>query len=230
MDEEIGVSGPATTYPTDRAWESKSIRIFILAQIHLYSRTLAQFLGAQETLRVVDMTGDLGQALDGLGDLRPDIILLDMALPNSALALRRIANAEPNVKILAFGVSPDERNVAACARARVSGYVSAEEDPEELVVMIHSVARGELRCSPRMAGALLDRVAVLATEDVSDRVDISLTARELEVLELIERGLSNKEIARALSIELPTVKNHVHNIFAKLNVNRRTEAVARLKQ
>jgi ATP/maltotriose-dependent transcriptional regulator MalT len=77
---------------------------------------------------------------------------------------------------------------------------------------------------------VLDGVAALATQSAPEMVDIPLTTRELEVLSLIDVGLSNKEIARRLSIELATVKNHVHNILAKLNVNRRTEAVARLRQ
>jgi two-component system, NarL family, nitrate/nitrite response regulator NarL len=206
------------------------IRIFILAAMHLYSRALAQLLGEQRAFRVVGMAEDLGKALNDLRDLRPDIVLLDMGTANSGLAVRRIADAEPDIRIVAFAFLPNERNLIACAKARVAGYVSREESPEDLVVTIQSVARGEMRCSPRSAGAVLDRVAALATEGASEPRDIPLTTRELEILELIDRGLSNKEIARHLSIRLPTVKNHVHNILAKLKANRRTEAVARLRQ
>jgi DNA-binding NarL/FixJ family response regulator len=206
------------------------IRVFMLAEMHLYSRALAQLLTKHETLRVVGVTRELSRALECLGDLRPDVVLLDMGTANSAVAVRAIADAAPEIKVVAFGISADEGDLIACARARVAGYVAPEEGPEDLLVTIQSVARGEMHCSPRTASALLDRAAALATERAPDSADIPLTTREIEVMELIERGLSNKEIARGLSIELPTVKNHVHSILGKLKVNRRTEAVARIRR
>jgi DNA-binding NarL/FixJ family response regulator len=176
------------------------------------------------------MVGDVAGAMHCLSHLRADILLLDMGGGNSAAVVRAIARAAPNVKVIAFAVSADEHDFIACAKARVAGYVSHEEDSDDLVTTIQSVARGEMRCSPRTAQAVLDGVAALATQSAPEMVDIPLTTREREVLSLIDVGLSNKEIARRLSIELATVKNHVHNILAKLNVNRRTEAVARLRQ
>jgi two-component system, NarL family, nitrate/nitrite response regulator NarL len=206
------------------------IRVFILAEAHLYSRALAQFLGGQEMLTVVGMDQDVGRALRCLEDLKPDVVLLDTEIANSAAAVCRIADVEPSIRVVALAVPSDDRDLIACAKARVAGYVSPEEDPEDLVGTIEGVARGEMRCSPRIAHALLDRVAALATQGSPDPIDISLTTRELQVLRLIDRGQSNKEIARHLSIELPTVKNHVHNILGKMKVNRRTEAVARLRR
>jgi two-component system, NarL family, nitrate/nitrite response regulator NarL len=206
------------------------IRVFILAEKHLYSRALAQFLGGHEMLTVIGMDEDIGRALRRLEDLKPDVVLLDTEIANSAVAVCRIAEVEPGIKVVALAVPWDERDLVACAKARVAGYVSPEEDPEDLVVTIEGVARGEMRCSPRIAHALLDRVAALATHGAPDPIDISLTTRELQVLRLIDRGQSNKEIARQLSIELPTVKNHVHNILGKMKVNRRTEAIARLRR
>jgi DNA-binding NarL/FixJ family response regulator len=208
---------------------SDVIRVLILARRHLYSTALAQLLSGKEGLRVVGMVSDLAGAMHCLGHLSADVLLLDMGSGNSAAVVRTIAEAAPGVRVVAFEVSADERKLVACAKARVAGYVSPEEDPEDLVITIRSVARGEMRCSPRTAQAVLDRVAALAVEGAPEMVDIPLTTRELEVLKLIDVGLSNKEIARRLSIELATVKNHVHNILAKLKVNRRTEAVARLR-
>jgi two-component system nitrate/nitrite response regulator NarL len=228
MNERVEISEETAVFPTMTTAEP--IRLLIVARLHLYSRVLAQFLSTLRNLRVVGVTENVVEALDSVDGCGPDIVLIDMRMSNSAVAVRRIAAADRTIKIIVFEVPSDDHDLAACARARVAGYVGPGEGPEELVVTIKSVARGELRCSPRIAGPLLDRVAALATEDSSDRVDISLTAREREVLELIDRGHSNKEIALALSIELPTVKNHVHNIFAKLKVNRRTEAVACLRR
>ena len=206
------------------------IRVFILAEAHLYSRALAQFLGDQEMLTVIGMDEDIGRALLRLEDLKPDVVLLDTGMTNSAVAVCRIADVEPRIRVVVLAVPSEERGLIACAKAGVAGYVSPEENPEDLVVTIQGVARGEMRCSPRIARALLDRVAALATQGAPDPIDISLTTRELQVLRLIDRGQSNKEIARDLSIELPTVKNHVHNILGKMKVNRRTEAIARLRQ
>jgi DNA-binding NarL/FixJ family response regulator len=84
-------------------------------------------------------------------------------------------------------------------------------------------------CSPRLAATLLRRVAVLAADRAQPRVEARLTARELEIVELIDEGLSNKEIASRLCIEVPTVKNHVHNILEKLDVRGRAEAAARVR-
>lgn len=96
--------------------------------------------------------------------------------------------------------------------------------------MVESVPRGETLCSPGIAATLFHRVAALARELQLEPIEGRLTARELDVRRLIEEGLANKEIATALSIELPTVKNHVHRILEKLNVRHRTEAAARARR
>jgi two-component system, NarL family, nitrate/nitrite response regulator NarL len=142
--------------------------------------------------------------------------------------LRAISEAAPEVRIVAVAASTTPPNLLTCARARVAGYVSRDDDPAELVATLVGVARGEMRCSPRTAMPVLEEVAALATERAPEPLESGLTERELEVLQLVGCGLSNKEIARGLSIELPTVKNHVHHILRKLKVNRRTEAMARL--
>jgi len=99
----------------------------------------------------------------------------------------------------------------------------------DLRAVIESVARGEVVCSPRIAASLLRRIADLAAEREPPPPELRLTSREIEIVELIDQGLSNKEIAQRLSIALPTVKNHVHSILDKLHVHRRAEAAARLR-
>jgi DNA-binding NarL/FixJ family response regulator len=118
----------------------------------------------------------------------------------------------------------------ACAEAGVSGLLTANASLTDLVASIHGAGEGELHCSPKLAGALLRRVTALASGRPLNGAASALTTRELEVVRLIDRGLSNKQIALELEIELSTVKHHVHHILEKLEVARRGEAVARLRQ
>jgi DNA-binding NarL/FixJ family response regulator len=127
-----------------------------------------------------------------------------------------------------LSVTESERTVIDCAEAGVAAYVMRDESIEQLVETLAGVARREARCSPRLAGMLLRRVTELAANGhVPERPgEPPLTQREREVLGLLADGLTNKQIAHRLSIEMPTVKNHVHSILGKLDVHRRTEAVA----
>jgi DNA-binding CsgD family transcriptional regulator len=119
----------------------------------------------------------------------------------------------------------------ACAEAGVVGYVGAEGSLDDVTAAIEGAARGEPRCTPQVVAALLRRVAALAGEVRPTRVGLpALTGREHQVVALIEAGLSNKEIARRLHVEVATVKNHVHNILKKLQARSRVEIVARVRQ
>jgi len=119
--------------------------------------------------------------------------------------------------------------VIACAEAGVSGYVTREASLDELTGVVESVARGESPCSPRISALLLRRVAETAGRRTETDAARRLTRREAEIVGLIDEGLSNKQIAGRLSIELATVKNHVHSILEKLQVERRAEAAARVR-
>jgi DNA-binding NarL/FixJ family response regulator len=127
-----------------------------------------------------------------------------------------------------LGVDDGDDDVLAWAEAGVSGYVARDASFEDLVETVRAVARGELRCSPRLAATLLRRVTALAGD--APHSATRLTQREREISSLLEAGLSNKEIAGRLYIELPTVKNHVHNILRKVGASRRGEAAALLRR
>jgi two-component system nitrate/nitrite response regulator NarL len=205
------------------------MRVLILAEVGLYREALAGSLGRDPRFEVVGVAAALEQALAGVEDHWPDIVLVDMPATASAGAVRTLSRAAPRVKVIALGVPEVGGDVIALAEAGASGYVGRDGSTEDLAATIESVARGEMLCSPEVAGTLFRRLGALAERRVEVLVG-RLTARELDVLRLIEEGLSNKEIARALSIELPTVKNHVHSILEKLNVRRRTEAAARARR
>ena len=156
------------------------------------------------------------------------MVLLDMAMPESLETARAIVRTTPTLKIVALAVPEFERDVVACAQAGVSGYVPREGSLEDLLAVVWSVKRNELLCSPRMAATLFRRAAT-ATDEGFTIPTRDLTLRELQVVRLLDEGLSNKEIAVHLGIEIATVKNHVHNILHKLNVRRRGEAAARVR-
>ena len=211
------------------------IRVAIVADIRLYREGLARILERQPNISVVATAATSDGSLAPLSQLAPDLILIDMAMPDSPAAIRRVAVAAPGAKVVSLSVregegeGEDDRDVLASAEAGAIAYVPREASLEDLVAVIECAVRGEAVCSPRVAGALLRRIAALATDGRSDRVPAHLTNREREIMGLIDEGLSNKEIAKRLRIEVATVKNHVHNILEKLQVHRRGEAAARVR-
>ena len=206
------------------------IYVLIVADIRLYREGLAQVLARAAQIRIVKTAANVDEALGDVGELRPDVVLLDMASPEALSAVRVISESFPEVKVVALGVDEVEIDVVACAEAGVAGYVLREGSVEDLVTTVESAACGELRCSPHMAATLFRRLAQLAAEQHPDPERAHLTKREREVLRLIDEGLTNKEVASRLYIEVATVKNHVHNIIEKLGVRTRGEAAARMRR
>jgi len=205
-------------------------RVLILAEVGVHREALAGSLGRNSHCDVVAAVAGVEEAVAALEEAGPEVVLVDMPTPAGADAARALVAAAPEIKVVALAVPEVERDVIAFAEAGASGYVAREGSMEDLVAAVESVARGECLLSPDIAAKLFRRVATLAREPRLEPIQETLTARELDVLRLIEQGLSNKEIATALSIELPTVKNHVHRILEKLNVRRRTAAAARARR
>jgi two-component system, NarL family, nitrate/nitrite response regulator NarL len=207
-------------------------RLLILGEVGLYREALVRSLRRDGRFESVAGVADVEQAIEVLAQAEPDVLLVDTRTTegDGADAVRALAAAAPQAKLVALAVPEIERDVIAVAEAGASAYVTPDASVEELASVIQGVERGEVLCSPGMTAGLFRRVAALARERGLDPIDEKLTARELEVLRLIEEGRSNKEIARALSIEVPTVKNHVHRILEKLHVHRRSEAAARARR
>jgi two-component system, NarL family, nitrate/nitrite response regulator NarL len=231
MDEEsapIGAGGRRVTAGDEQA--SGTIRVFIVAEVALYRIGLAEVIARDERVEVIGTASTASAALAEAMRLRPDVLLLDVALTDGPQAVGLITAALPDLKVVALGLQEVECDVMSCVEAGACGFVTREASVEDLVASVESVTRGEALCSPRMAASLLRRLASLAAESRPSADWFRLTRRELEIVGLMADGLSNKEIAGRLHIELPTVKNHVHNIFEKLDVHRRTEVVARLRR
>ncbi len=167
---------------------------------------------------------DRSSTLERGTSLEPDVALVDLTMAESQQTVRALAGA--GVPVVVFGIREREDEIIEYAEAGVAGYVTRDSSLAELIDVVESVARGETLLSPRIAALLLRRVKTAARPGPAAR----LTPREAEIVRLIDDGLSNKQIARRLTIELPTVKNHVHSILEKLEVKRRAEAAARVRQ
>lgn len=203
------------------------IRLFLVAATRLYRDGLRDALSPR-----FEVVGAAASPFDGVAQIvasQPDVVLLDSDAPDSVDAVTAVVSAVPDAKVVALAMPEVEPRLVALAEAGISGYVSREGSIEDLIAVIESVFRGEMLCSPRMAATLLRRVTALAAERQPARARAQLTERQSEIVALIAEGLTNKEIARRLCIELPTVKNHLHAIFARLDVSRRSEAAARAR-
>ncbi len=202
------------------------IRLILVSKIHLYREGLALLLANDDRLEVLATFERGRDAIAGVGELEPDCVLLDMASQEEDDTALAICASCPDTKIVAIGVS--ERDVVACAECGVSGFVLRAGSTEELVRAVEAAMAEELLCSQRIAAALLRRVGGLAARRPSNP-EVRLTPRESEIVALIDQGLTNKEIAVRLVIEVATVKNHVHNVLEKLSASTRGEAAARVR-
>jgi two-component system nitrate/nitrite response regulator NarL len=200
------------------------IRVYLVSATRLYRDGLVDALSSR--FEVIGAEASSFDALPKIAASRPDVVLLDSDASDSVDAVAAVASAAPEAKVVALAMPEVEPRLVVLAEAGISGYVSREGSLDDLIAVIESVSRGEMLCSPGMAATLLRRVTALAAERQPARSHGQLTERQAEIVALVAEGLTNKEIARRLCIELPTVKNHLHVIFARLDVSRRSEAAA----
>jgi two-component system nitrate/nitrite response regulator NarL len=204
------------------------IRVQLVSDIRLYREGVQAALARCDSLEVVGVAAGPREAVQLASRVQPDIALVDLAMNDGLGCIRAIGDTVANVQTVALTVAETEAEVVACAEAGVTGYVTREASLDDLVAAIRSVDKGEMLCSPRIAGTLVRRVAALAAASPA-RPRTTLTGRELEIVSLIDEGLSNKEIAGRLLIEVATVKNHVHHILEKLQVGARAEVAAEVR-
>lgn len=206
-------------------------RTFIISGVRLVREALAQSLARSPRLRIVGATAPDEAAVAAVA-ARPDVVLLDMSTSADPALARALIAALPGVKVIAFAVTESDQEVIACAQSGMAGYVSRDQTRGDLIAAVEHAMRGELRCTPRTAAMLFDRLGrdriAAPAPHLPDAAQAPLTRRQREICRLICDGLSNKAIARELGLSVATVKNHVHILLGRLQVSRRGEAAARL--
>ena len=205
-----------------------SIRVLVASHIRLYREGLERVLRELPEFTLVGDAASAAAAVEQAQKLNADVALLDMAMSGAFLVAKELARSGGPSKIVALGMPEDETQVLSCAQIGIAGYVTRDGSLEDVISAIRAAARGEVHCSPKVAGSLFRRIAALSTERPLRSGNGALTAREAQILKLIQEGMSNKMISRTLGIELPTVKNHVHSILVKLGIHRRAEAISLL--
>lgn len=177
-------------------------------------------------LTVLGTAGTCAEALSAVAQLKPELVIIDVAIPDSLKLMRDLRSQTPTTRIVAFAVEDDISVVLDCAESGAAGFVSASASISELISSLERTIAGELLCSPRLAAELLQRAAGLHRPREVREVPEGLTRREQEVYEFVREGRSNKEIASELNISEATVKHHVHHLLEKLKVPTRMHAMA----
>ena len=206
----------------------ESIRVLLADDHTLFRQGIRTLL---ERMPGVEIVGDVatGEEAVALADgLVPDVVLMDIKMPgiNGIEATSMMVRSNPHVGVILLTMLDDPEMVFAGMRAGARGYVLKEAEPDELMRAVEAASRGEVLLCPIIAAKVLEHMAhEQSLETVRELQLQEVTPRELEVLQLAAKGLSNKEIASRLNIAEKTAKNHIANIFSKLRVNDRTQAV-----
>jgi len=204
------------------------IRVLLVSDVRLCRDGLVWGLSAGGRLQVVAAVDQPIAALERLEASRAEVMLVDMSMTSAKELIHAVRVAHSGTFIVAFTVGMEDGAVLECIEAGAHGYVSRNGTVDDLTTTVESVVRGEARCPPRLAATLFRRVAALANANDGTTAFLALTQRERQIVKLLEEGLSNREIASRLGIELATAKNHVHNILEKLHVQRRSQIRSRL--
>lgn len=204
-------------------------RVLIVDDHALFRRGLELVLSQERDIEVVGEATDGAEGVEQARALAPEVVLMDVRMPNvgGIEAAREIREHLPATKVIMLTVSDDERDLYDSVLAGANGYLLKEVSIEEVADAVRAVARGHSLISPSMASKLLTEFNALARRaEERQRASVPrLTERELQVLRLVARGLSNREIADELYIAENTVKNHIRNVLEKLNLHSRMEAV-----
>lgn len=212
-----------------------TLSVVVVSDVRLVQEGLSSVLAHRAEINIVSSVDTL-QARAEITRLSPQVVLFDATRPDCVEYAKGLVESAPECKVVAFGVRENSEEFLALAAAGTAGYIRDSADSSDVVRVLEQVMCDELPCSPQAAASLYRRVGTLSQRsdgifgaDNGKIETAPLSRRELQVAELIDRGLTNKEIGRQLGIEAATVKNHIHNLCEKLKVHRRGEAASRVR-
>jgi DNA-binding NarL/FixJ family response regulator len=203
-------------------------RVLIADDDDLMRAGLIELLTVDPTIEVVGQAATGREAVERTQRLRPDVVLMDVRMPDldGIGATRALSRAAPDTKILILTTFEQDDYIFGALRAGAAGFLLKRTRPEDLISAVHTVAAGDSLLSPSVTRRVVDRMAQQPTPDLAGLAKLDqLTSRERDVLELIARGLSNREIAAALVVEESTIRTHVKRIMMKLDLRDRVQAV-----
>lgn len=208
---------------------NEAIRVFIADDNRLLREGLVAMLAEQEGIVVIGAAASGRKAIEQIKDLRPVVALIDIGMPakDGIEVTQTLHRDMPEVKVIILGMCDLAAEIMTSIEAGAAGYVLKEASFDTLVETVRAIHRGESFSSPRMTASLFSRIAELTGERMlkTPLSSVKLTPREVEIINHVAEGLSNKAIAQQLSIQTQTVKNHIHNILDKLQLHNRLQAV-----
>lgn len=198
------------------------IRVIILGKHHLVRAAIADYLSKNPDIEVVEQIENRGNLTASINELNPDVIIIDVNNPkiDAVDFVLNLYKNNPHINILILSSSNHPEHVTRLLQGGVSGFILKDDEPEDLVAAVQKISRGNRWISPQLTAILVE-----SYQTIQENKNIPLTKRERDVLNIMVTGASNQEIADMLVITPFTVKNHVSNIFQKLDVTSRVEAV-----
>ena len=206
-----------------------NVNVIILTPIRIFGDGLAACFSSRSEISVVAIVNDLASLRDSVAAHESAVVLIDVTQGIDIFDVRAIATEFPDVPLLALGLNEQRQEVISCGRKGFAGYIPRDASVDVVSKALCDAAAGRLACPPEISGGLLR--ALFRREQCSDEshLDLALTRRESEVLELLGRGLSNKEIGNELCLSVATVKHHVHHLLEKLKLQKRAQAMRRVQ-
>jgi DNA-binding NarL/FixJ family response regulator len=208
----------------------KPLNILIADDHPLFRKGMTALLESMPGIQVVGEAASGREAVELAASLKPDVVLMDLQMPdgNGLSATREITRAQPDIRILVITLFEDDDSIFAALKAGARGYILKDADEDEMMRAIRSAGEGEAIFSPPVAARLIDFFIENSHHEPAAAFP-ELTDREREILSLIARGDTNAAIAARLFLSIKTVRNHVSNIYSKLQVADRAQAVIRAR-